>query len=213
MTGTDWPLTIATIGGAVAVAIAAGVAAYVAVKVNKWQGGARYREGLNEQRRSVYPRLIRWTDQMSASVSNMTPGSSLDPVTLDHYEQLWCCASPDLLHAVTELSKAWPDLEKVEKEIENVRLQARWDLFGIDGFEWGARQKFDPKIDPKFDLKIDPKIEGGGMITYGVQKFIKNRNMTQPPFWAFWRKKRSVVAATGTHKLGCPRSSGRFDEG
>jgi hypothetical protein len=136
------------------VVFAAIAAAYIAVNVNKWQGGAQYREGLNEQRRRVYPSLIRWTDQMSVSVG-MTPRSSPYPVTPDSYPELWCCASPDLLHAVTELSKAWPDLnqrltknqaEKVEEEIRNVRLQARWDLFGPDGFEWDAGQKIDPKI-------------------------------------------------------------------
>jgi hypothetical protein len=168
MTAADW-LTIATAVGAAAVVAAAIIALIVAFKVNKWQGRAQYREGLNEERRRVYPKLIRLTDQMSGSVGNMTPGSSPDPVILDCYAQLWCCASPDLLHAVTELSKAWPDLKKVEEAIENVRVQVRWDLFGADGFEWGAGQKFDPKI------------ENRNKITYGVLKIDKEHDRRERP--------------------------------
>jgi hypothetical protein len=182
LTAADW-LAIFTAAGAFAVLVAGLAAAYVAVNINEWQGEAQYRESLNEERRRVYPRLIRWTDQMSASVDNMKPGSSPDPVILDCYAQLWCCASPNVLLAVTKLEKALADLKQQPTEdhegvggcINEVREQVRWDLFGAAGFEGSEGQK------------VHLNIKSGGTVTYGLQDYIEPAPV-RSVFYTVWRK-------------------------
>jgi len=159
--GTDWPLVIATFAGPLLGALAVIVAAYFAGIFSARQDTAQYREGLNKQRREVYPTLLRWADDAERAVGSIKEGPG--PV---ENAILWCCASPDLLHALKELDAAWgtsfsaapmqsgasteemrqkkPDEYKtaLRDTIEKVRLQARWDLFGEDGFTYRDLQEY-----------------------------------------------------------------------
>lgn len=178
---TDWPLVGATALGGIAVLIAAIIAAIYASKYSARQDRAQYREGLNKQRREAYPALFEW----AVSAEDAANGLAQSPGPVEN-AQLWCCASPDLLHALKELSCAWGSFsaaptQRGSEETENaykkrikvlisgVRRQARWDLFGRDAFEYDDWQK------------VKPDGQGAKVITYTVDEWPLPAQAPRPP--------------------------------
>jgi hypothetical protein len=176
ISATDPWLIGATILGALAVLAAARVAAKVSREVSRRQENAQsaltdrqnaeqYREGLNVERHRVYPDIIRWADKAMTAYANTSQGVPT-AVELPDYALLWCCASPDLWKILKQLTDDWggnlaqpptgEEIHQIPGLINDLRLQARWDLFGKEGFEAGSWQQI-RLVDIKDITWITPK--------------------------------------------------------